>query len=187
ALGPRSVKGDEASSGVGLQIVVIAFFKLTTPDEGVAPANHRDLRREVPLGIEIVDRALPLAAGDVRVVDTKARRQRCTLGVGYQSVIGRWPPFLCHVESRVDRQAQVMEPADADIEISYGRWTEGVGVADSKALAASVLRAAILAKACAKWVLRQAQQLPVGKASEHTVAGVDVLVHAGDVLIHVPA
>ncbi len=54
-LGPRSVKGDEASSGVGLQVIVIAFFKLTTPDEGVAPANHRDLRREVPLGVEVVD------------------------------------------------------------------------------------------------------------------------------------
>ncbi len=80
-----------------------------------------------------------------------------------------------------------MEAADADVEVSNGGRTKCVGVTDGEALAASVLSAAILAEAGAEWILRQAQQLPVGKASEYTVAGVDVLVHAADILIHVPA
>src|SRR6267378_5735086 len=107
-LGPGTVERDQAAAGVGLQVVVISHLQLPTPDKGVAAADHGHLWGQIPLGIVVVNRTLPLAAGYVRVVDGEAGRERRALGVRDKAVIGRRPALLGHVESRVDGQTKVM-------------------------------------------------------------------------------
>src|SRR5207244_1173572 len=140
--------------------VVLTHLQLPAPHKRVASANHGDLRREVPLSIQIVNRALPLAASDVAVINSKARGERRAFGIGYETVVGSRPSLLSHVKPSVDGQAQVIKPARTYVEVCDRSWTERVRKADGDALAFCILFAAVLAEARSERILRQAGQLP---------------------------
>src|SRR5579875_4132284 len=61
-LRPGTIERNESAPGVGLKIVIVSVFELAAEDEGVASADHGRLRRKIDGGIEIRNRALPLAA-----------------------------------------------------------------------------------------------------------------------------
>src|SRR5438552_1414593 len=55
---PRPVERDESCPGICLQVIVVAHLELTTPHKRVPSADHRNLGREVPLRVMVVDGAL---------------------------------------------------------------------------------------------------------------------------------
>src|SRR5579859_3304154 len=142
---PRTAERDQAATGVGLQVIVVTLLELHAPNVGVMPANHSDLRRNIELGVEVVDRALSLAATNQGVVLAEARGQRSALNVGNQRVVSRRPTFLRHIKARIDGLAQVVESADAGIDVGGGVWADGEVVANRQALAAGIFSAPVFA------------------------------------------
>src|SRR5437867_8153659 len=150
-------------------------------------ADHGNLRGKVPLCIEIVNRALALATSDQWVTHSKTWGERSPLGVWNGSVVTRRPALLRHVESSVDRQAQVVKPAGADIEIGDSSGAESVGKSYRHALTLRRLSAAVFTHASGKRILRQAEQLPIAESAKNAVRRIDVLIHASHVFIYVAA
>src|SRR6266571_3849093 len=54
---PQPAEGNKASSGVGLQIIVVGEFKLPARSEGVPPMEHGDSRGEVVRCTEVAETA----------------------------------------------------------------------------------------------------------------------------------
>src|SRR5258708_35216398 len=73
-LRPYTGKRDQAAAGVGLEVVVVTLFELSAPNKSMTTADHCDLRRNVELRIEIVNRALALTPPHDRIASTKACR-----------------------------------------------------------------------------------------------------------------
>src|SRR5437762_6263492 len=109
-------------------------------------ANEGVLRRQVPLGVEIVHGALTLAAGNTRVTYSEAWRERCPFDTRNGAIVGRRPAFLGHIEPCINGQAQIIESAGADIDIHDGGRTESVVEAYRNTLAFRGLSTAIFAK-----------------------------------------
>src|SRR5207248_11239386 len=65
--------------------------------------------RKVPLGVEIVNGALTLAAGNKRVTYSEAWRERCPFDTRNGAIVGRRPAFLGHIEPCINGQAQIIE------------------------------------------------------------------------------
>jgi len=184
---PSSAKGNQAAASVGLQVIVVTLFELHTPNESVVPPDHGHLGRNIELRVVVGDRALSLTATDQGVVLAEAGGQRSALDVGDESVVGSWPALLRHVEAVVDGTAEVNETADAGAKVEDGIRTNRIVVAKGYALTLGVFSATIFAEAGAEGILRQAQQLPVGKPAENSLLAVNGLVDARRVSVRIAA
>ena len=80
-----------------------------------------------------------------------------------------------------------MKPAGADVHIGDGVRADGIVVADSDALATGIFRATVFTEAGAEGVLGEAEQLPIGKATEQALLTVNGLINAAHVSICVAA
>src|SRR3982074_1814212 len=153
----------------------------------MAASNHCDLGRNIELRIVVSNGALPLAARDRGIADRETRCQRSELLLGYSTVVRRRPAFFCHIESRVDRGPQVLEPADTGVDICNCVGSDLVVVPDSQTLTLTIFSATILAQSGTERILRQAPQLPEGKPSEQGAFAAYCLVHTRHVFVDVSA
>src|SRR5260370_609904 len=111
---PEHAEGNKASSGVGLQIVVIGELKLPARDEGVPPMNHGDSRGKVVLCVFVRNRTLSLAVSYQRVRNGEIGRQGGSLYGGDCAVVRRRKTLLRNVEPGIVRCTEVAETAGAD-------------------------------------------------------------------------
>ena len=135
----------------------------------------------------IINRTLPLATGNQGVAVAETGRKRRALGIGNEAVVRRWPAFLRHIKPCINWQAQIVEPAHADVEIRNGGRADSPVVTNCDALAARVFSTAVLAHSGAERVLRQAQQFPVTKPAKDTLIVGNSLVYTGNVFVDVAA
>src|SRR5208337_2640640 len=185
--GPGSVKGDYAAANVRLIIVVKGLLQLHTKGKGVPAVNLGELWGDIPLRIPVLDGALPLAARDERIAEAEARGHRCALAGGNNGIVGCRPAFLGHVEALIGRLPQVVVPAETGVDAARKCRAESVGPTHSNAPARGVFRAAVFTKPSFVRVLGQAEFLEVGEPAKQVLAGGEVLVHTGDVLVDVSA
>src|SRR6266436_6765957 len=108
---PEPAEGNKASSGVGLQIVVIGEFKLPARDEGVPPMEHGDSRGEVVLCVFVRNRTLSLAVSYQSVRNGEIGRQGGSLYGGDCAVVRRRKTLLRNVEPGIVRCTEVAETA----------------------------------------------------------------------------
>ena len=140
-----------------MEVVVVTLFELSAPNKSMTTADHCNLRRNVELRIEVVNRALPLAAPDHRVAQTKAWSERSALDVRHKPVIGGRPArFLGHIEPTVNRRPQVVKSTGTNVEICDGVGADLVVIADGQTLTAGILCAAIFAQTCTEGILSRA-------------------------------
>ena len=153
----------------------------------MASPDHGHLRRKIELGIKVVDGALPLAATHERIVLAEAGRHRGTFQAGHQRVVRGRPALRRHIEARIDRIAEIVEPADAGTQVEYRARTDGEVVAESQALTVGIFRATVCAQARAEGILRQTEQLPISESAEKGLPVGDGLVDPGHIFIGVTA
>src|SRR6266852_1093883 len=184
---PEPAEGNKASSGVGLQIVVIGEFKLPARSEGMPPTDNGDSRGEVVLCVFVRNRTLSLAVSYQSVRNGEIGRQGGSLYGGDCAVVRRRKTLLRNVEPGILRCTEVAETAGADIHARLDCWTHCVIVVDRKGVGVIRLGAAVLADARAEWVARQIRQLPITVPAKDTAFIVNNIVYAGNVLVAIPA
>src|SRR6202043_2579081 len=150
-------------------------------------ANKRQARADIKLSIAVLNEALSLRAHDVVGVIQYARRGWSSSDRGNHVVKLRWPANLGQVETRVVWRAVVGEAAETRVQRGDGGRRYVVVVTNRRGARGVLLRATILTKPGAQWVLRQIQNVPIGVAEENALVGAQRLIHPAYHLVLVSA